>query len=133
MMTSQKPVDGIILDKSMGPLSNQYLKTLAIDSPEQFIQQVKGDSNTAKKYPKSCTGHMYYNSSNCSIVPRIRLHNIYNRVPPLPFNFPQHDFAQQMHHAARLIASGVDVPIYKVGFKRVLIHMRNKVNNTAVY
>jgi uncharacterized protein (DUF1501 family) len=113
-MVSQKPVDGIILDDSIGPLSNQYLKTLSIESPERFIQQVRGIQTLQKSTQNPALAYVLQqqqllNTSASNIAERLQ------KTPNLPSRFPQHDFAQQMYHAARLIASGVDVPIYKVG------------------
>jgi len=130
-MVSQKPVDGIILDDSIGPLSNQYLKTLSIESPERFIQQVRGIQTRQKSTQNPALAYVLQqqqllNTAATNIAEHLQ------HAPNLPLRFPQHDFAQQMYHTARLIASGVDVPIYKVGLTGFDTHAKQVPQHSSL-
>ena len=131
IMASKKPVDGIILDNSIGPLSNQYIKTLSIESPERFIQQVKGIQTRQKNTHNPALAHVLQqqqllNSAATNIADHLQ------HAADLNLHFPKHDFAQQMYHAARLIASGVDVPIYKVGLAGFDTHAKQAQQHSSL-
>ena len=130
-MRSQHSVDGIILDENIGPLSNQYLKTLSIDNPERFIKQAKSIQTLQKSTHNTALAHVLRQQQRLnSAANEIAQH--LQTTPQLGVQFPQHKFAQQMFHTARLIASGVDVPVYKVGLTGFDTHAQQSQQHSSL-
>lgn len=125
-------IDGIILDDNAGALMGDHLRTLNIENPETFLQQAKlirtrqqTTNNQALAYILEQQQHL--NTASSIIANKLQRENRINTQA-----FPSHKFGQQMKHAARLISSGVDVPIYKVGLGSFDTHAHQQSQHSSL-
>ena len=125
-------IDGIILDDSPGALIGKHLKTLTMDNPKTFLQQAKLIQTRQQATNNQALAHIlqqqqHLNSASSTIADKLqREHRLRDE------DFPRHKFGQQMKHAAKLIASNIDVPIYKVGLSGFDTHTQQKSQHSSL-
>lgn len=127
----QNKIDGIILDGNAGPLTGQHLKTLTIDNPETFLQQAKLIQTRRKTTNNQALAYVLQQQQQLNSASSMIANKLQHRQK-ITTPFPKHKFGQQMKNAAQLIASNIDVPIYKVGLGGFDTHTHQKTQHSSL-
>ncbi len=106
--------EGIVLGApDVGPLTGADVRTLVMDSIEQFVADARRVREVPSSPDSNALGHVLGVQSDL-IAANNRLEAQISAAPDLTATFPRGAFAQQLKSAATLISAGAEVAVIKV-------------------
>jgi len=116
----QRLADGIILGfgstvayGGFGPLVGQTLRTIIMDSPQQYIREAAALHAVAGSSTNPALAHILQVERDIS-QSGTRMAALVAATPPPAVPFPATPFGTSLKHTAQLIAAGALVPFYKI-------------------
>jgi uncharacterized protein (DUF1501 family) len=117
--------DGVIFGSRSepGPLYGPKMRVLEIDKPKNFVKRAKRMVQVAEVPTNPALAHIVAVQNDLkSVVGKFIAHDFDSTDPGA--TFPRNRFGRQMEAAAKLIVSGVEVPVLKVAHGGFDTHRR---------
>ncbi|WP_456381719.1 DUF1501 domain-containing protein [Hydrogenimonas sp.] len=109
-----------------GPLLGPHLPTVTMHSPERFIRQAKNIHHIRQKAAFPPTLSYIVSMQNRIVATAEKLEEKLQQNVSLAGHFPKTGLGKGFSHIARLIASGVDTPVYKLTLGGFDTHVMQK-------
>ena len=106
-------IKGIAINTSLGPLYNAELSSLRINTPQEFARLGKDIASTKTKANHASLAHILKVQNSVNQL----AHSLLKKLPDVSKPkkaFPKGKFGKELETIYTLIASGLDVPAYKI-------------------
>ncbi len=105
--------DAVVLSGGTGPVSGAGLRAVAMPDPERFLKQAEGMRAPGSAPANPALAHLLKMQQQVGET-AAELRTVLSKAPAVTGEFPGGALGQQLKIAARLIASGAQVPVIKV-------------------
>lgn len=115
-------IKGIAINTSLGPLYNAELSSLRINTPQELARLGKDIASTKTKANHASLAHILKVQNSVNQL----AHSLLKKLPNVPKPkkaFPKGKFGKELETIYTLIASGLDVPAYKVSLSGFDTHV----------
>ncbi len=131
LLGANHDITGIALNTDLGPLLGNRANSLKINDINAFIRSNKNLQARSANTSNNSLAHLLKTERVVAESTNI-LKNHLDKVADPSASFPKHAFGKELASIARLINSGIDIPVYKITLKNFDMHAMQAHQHTRL-
>lgn len=124
----QHPLAGIAVDTNLGPLYGSDVSVLTIANPQNFAQNGSRLATLKSNSSNKSLQHILSVQSQVNMLAST-IADYLKDIPVAKDSFPNNSFGQSLNSVYMLIASGLNVPAYKISLENFDFHSNHSLRH----
>ncbi len=131
LLGANHDIAGIAVNTDLGPLAGSRTNSLKINDIDAFVRSNKNLKARSANTSNNSLAHLLKTERVVAESTDI-LKNHLHKAADLSASFPKHAFGKELASIARLINSGIDIPVYKITLKNFDMHAMQTHQHTRL-
>ena len=131
LLGANHTISGIAVNSDLGPLSGSRANSLKINDIDAFVRSNHNLQTRSANTSNNSLAHLLKTERVVAESTEILKEHLHKAHDPST-SFPKHTFGKELASIARLINSGIDIPVYKISLSNFDMHAMQTHQHTRL-